>query len=76
MIEGELGGSLGSECVAVQLMGRDMQGCIPADCVVALLPFQHVLVAAAQVVVGDARQGAIFQGRIRTRWELLYEDVR
>ena len=54
MIEGELGGSLGSERVAVQLMGRDMQGCIPAEGVVALLPFQHVLVAAAQVAVGDA----------------------
>ena len=54
MIEGELGGSLSSERVAVQLMGCDMQGCILAEGVVALLPFQHAYGTAAEVAADDA----------------------
>ena len=54
MVDDELCSNLGSKRDAVELISRDMHGCIPAKVVVALLQFQHAYVTAAEVVVDDA----------------------
>ena len=52
MVDGELCSNLGSKRDAVELMSRDMQGCIPAEGVIPMLPCEQLCIAVAGV--GDA----------------------
>ena len=49
MVDGELCSNLGIKRDAVELMGRDMQGCIPAEGVGTMLALQQALVAEVEV---------------------------